>query len=171
MLEDILKFIDTPIIDENIEEYEYHEYEPITSICPNNSDDVRISIESQDVFTHPSESYLIFEGRLTKADGTAYVNADEVALTNNAIMHLFSRIEYHLSNQLIESLNYPGRATTMLGLLKYPEYFSKARELNQFWYKDTATTAVTPTIMDLQQGMHISSSQQPSKVPFPLEFQ
>ena len=27
---DILKFIDTPIIDEIIEEYEYHEYEPIT---------------------------------------------------------------------------------------------------------------------------------------------
>ena len=68
--------------------------------------------------THPSESYLIFEGRLTKADGTAYVNADVVALTNNAIMHLFSRIEYHLSNQVIESINYPGQATTMLGLLK-----------------------------------------------------
>ena len=64
------------------------------------------------------ESYLIFEGRLTKADGTAYANTDEVAVTNNTIMHLFSRIEYHLSNQLIESLNYPDQATTMLGVLK-----------------------------------------------------
>ena len=27
---DILKFTDCPIIDESIEEYEYHEYEPIT---------------------------------------------------------------------------------------------------------------------------------------------
>ena len=118
---DILKFIETPIIDESIEEYEYHKYEPITSL--NNGGDVRISIESQDVFTHPSESYLIFEGRLTKVVGTAYVNADEVALTNNAIIHLFSGIEYHLSNQLIESINYPGQATTMLGLLKYPDDF------------------------------------------------
>ena len=118
---DILKFTDTPIIDESIEEYEYHEHEPITGTSLNNSGDVRISIESQDVFTHPSESYLIIEGRLTKADRTAYANADEVALTNNAIMHLFSRIEYHLSNQWIESLNYPGQATTMLGLLKYPK--------------------------------------------------
>ena len=89
-------------MDESIEEFEYHEYEPITCTSLNNGGDVRISIESQDVFTHPSESYLIFEGRLTKANGTTYVNADEVALTNNAIMHLFSRIEYHLSNQLIE---------------------------------------------------------------------
>ena len=106
MITDILKFIDTPIIDENIQEYEYHEYESNTGTSLNNGGDIRISIESQDVFTHPSESYLIFEGRLTKADGTLYANADEFALTNNAIMHLFSRIEYHLSNQLIESLNY-----------------------------------------------------------------
>ena len=102
---------------------------------------IRISIESQDVFTYHSESYLIFEGRLTKADGTPHANGDEVALTNNAIMHLFSRIEYHLSNQLIESLNYPGQAITMLGLLKYPDDFSKAQGLNQLWYKDTSITA------------------------------
>ena len=30
----------------------------------------------------------------------------------------------------------------MLGLLKYPDDFSKALGLNQLWYKDTATTAV-----------------------------
>ena len=113
---DILKFTDTPIIDESIEEYEYHEYEPITGTSHNSGGDIRMSIELQDIFTHPSESYLIFEGRLTKADGTLYDKADEVALTN-ALMHLFSRIEYHLENQLIESLNYPGQATTTLGLL------------------------------------------------------
>ena len=127
---DILKFTDTPFIDESIEEYKCHEYEPITGTSLNNGGDIRISIESQDIFTHPSESYLIFEGRLTKVDGTLYVSADEVALTNNAIMHLFSRIEYHLSNQLIESVNYPGQATTMLGLLKYPDDFSKAQGIN-----------------------------------------
>ena len=118
MITDISKFTDTPIIDESIEEYEYHEFDPITGTNLNIGGDIRISIESQDVFTHPSESYLICEGRLTKADATAYANADEVALTNNAIMHPFSRIEYHLSNQLIESLNYPGQTTTMLCLLK-----------------------------------------------------
>ena len=89
---EILKFIDTPIIDESIEEYEYDEYEPITGTSLNNGGDTRINIESQDVFTHPSESYLIFEGRLTKDDGTAYSNPDEVALTNNAIMHLLAEL-------------------------------------------------------------------------------
>ena len=51
MIADILKFTDTPIIDESIEEYEYHEYEPITGASLNNGDDIRISIESQDIFT------------------------------------------------------------------------------------------------------------------------
>ena len=57
---DILKFTDTRIIDESIEEYEYHEYEPITGTSLINGGDIRISIESQDIFTLPSESYLIF---------------------------------------------------------------------------------------------------------------
>ena len=131
MIADISKFTDTPIIDESMEEYEYREYEPITGTSLNNGGDIRIRIESQDIFTHPSESYLIFEGCQTKADGTLYANADQVALTNNAIMHLFSRIEYHLSNQLIESLNPPGQATTVIGLIKYPDDFSTAQGLNQ----------------------------------------
>ena len=37
---DILKFTDSPIIDESIEEYEYHD-EPITSTSLNNGGDIR----------------------------------------------------------------------------------------------------------------------------------
>ena len=92
MMADILKFTDSSIIDESIEEYEYHDYEPITGTSLNNGGHIRIIIESQDVFTHHSESYLIFEGRLTKADGKLYVNADEVALTNNTIMHILAEL-------------------------------------------------------------------------------
>ena len=141
IIADILKFTETQLVDESIEEHKYQEYDPITDTNLNNGGDIRISIETQDMFAHPSERYLIFEGRLTKADYTAFVNADEVAVTNNAIMHLLNRIEYNLSNKLIESLNNPGQATTTLGLLKYPDYFSKAQGVNQLWYKDTETTA------------------------------
>ena len=55
MMADILKFTETPLIDESIEEYGYHEYDHIT-----NGGEIRISIESQNVFAHPSESSLIF---------------------------------------------------------------------------------------------------------------
>ena len=145
-------------------------HDPIIGTNLNNGGDIRISIESQDVFAKPSESYLIFEGRLTKADGTAYANADEVALTNNAIMHLFSRIEYHLSNQLMESLNYPSQATTMLGLLKYPYDFSKAQGLIQLWYKDMATTAAKADNNEFSARHAYLIQSKSSKVHSPLEF-
>ena len=140
---DILRFTEAPMTDESIEEYEHHEYEPITGTNLNNPGEIRINIETQDLFTHPSESYLIIEGRLAKADGTAYADADNVTLTNNALMHLFSNIKYQLSSQEIESLFHPGQGTTMLGLLKYPDDFSKSQGLNQLWYKDTGVTAST----------------------------
>ena len=93
---EILKFSEPPLINESIEECEYHEYDPITG-TNNSGGYIRISVESQDVFAHPSESYLIFEGRLTKADNYAYANTDEVAPTNNAIMHILA--ELSITNQ------------------------------------------------------------------------
>ena len=56
-------------------------------------------------------------------------------------MHLFKRICYDLSGQEIETLVHPGQATTMLGLLKYPDDFNKSKGLNQLWYKDTTAAA------------------------------
>ena len=138
---DILKIDETFAKDESIEEYEYHEYEPITGANLNNPGEIRITVETQDTFYHPSESYLIIEGQLTKADGTAYANDNVAAITNNGMMHLFSNIKYHLSGQEIESLYYPGQTTTMLGLLKYPDDFQKSQGLNQLWYKDAAVAA------------------------------
>ena len=75
----------------------------------NNGGDIRISIESQDAFAHPSESYLIFEGRLTKADNTAYASADEVALTNNTIMHLIAELSINYQTSLLNHLTNPVR--------------------------------------------------------------
>jgi len=94
------------------------------------------------LFTHPSESYLVFNGKLVKnANDTVYADADVITLTNNAMMHLFSNIKYRLSGQETESLFHPGQATTMLGLLKFPDDFSKSMGLNQIWYKDNGTDA------------------------------
>src|SRR6218665_3018950 len=139
---DMLKITDIPLGDETIERYEFHEYEPTARTNLNTAGEIRINIELQDLFSHSSESYLQFEGRLTKTNNTAYVIADAVALTNNGLMHLYSKISYSLSDQEIETLFHLGQATTMLGLLKYPNDFQLAQGLNQLWYKDSAATAV-----------------------------
>ena len=56
-------------------------------------------------------------------------------------MHLFKCIQYDLSGHLVEKVNFPGQSTTMLGLLKYSDDFSKSKGLNQLWYKDTTVNA------------------------------
>ena len=56
MMTDILKFAETPLTVESVDEYEYHDYDPITASNINNGGDIRICIESEDVFAHPSES-------------------------------------------------------------------------------------------------------------------
>lgn len=142
MTSHILNVTEVPIQDESIEKYEHHEYEPVARTNLNSAGEIRINIELQDLFTHPSESYLLFEGRVTKADGTAYANDNAVALTNNGLMYLFSQISYQLSNQDIETVFHPGQCTTMLGMLRYPDDFARAQGLNQLWFKDTAATAV-----------------------------
>ena len=120
----ILKIPDPIPCDDSIDKYEDVEYEPVAGTNLNNSGgDIRLYIETQDIFTPPSKSFLFIEGRLTKADGTAYANADNISLINNAMMHLFKSIRYELSGQEIEKIMYPDQATTMLGLLKYPDDF------------------------------------------------
>ena len=85
MTSEILRFSEKPVIDESIQEYEYHEYEPQARTNLNSAGEININIELQDLFTHPAESYIVFEGRLTKTDGA---NADAVALTNNGLMYV-----------------------------------------------------------------------------------
>jgi len=139
---DILNITEKPEIDESIEEYEHHSYEPITGTNLNNPGEIRINIETQVLFTRPSKSYLVFDGTLVKnADDTEYGDADIIALTNNAMMHLFSNLKYQLSGQEIESLFHLGQATTMLGLWKFPVDFQKSTGLNQLWFKDSGTDA------------------------------
>nr|XP_047141412.1 uncharacterized protein LOC124816316 [Hydra vulgaris] len=92
-----------------------------------------------DSFYHPHNSYLEIEGRLVKADGTAYADGDAITLANNGIMLLFERIEYRFFDQPVETINFPGIATTMLGLLKYPNDFQQSKALSQLWYKDNIT--------------------------------
>jgi len=128
--------------DDSISSLEFHEYGPQTGVNLNNQGEIRITIENQDEFFLPSKAYLTIEGQLQKsADGSAYADVDVVTLTNNALMYLFSNVNYKLSGQEIESLNSPGVATSMLGMLTYPDDFSKSSGLNQLWYKDTGTTA------------------------------
>ena len=112
---DILRITDPVITDESIVEYEHLQFNPIAGANLNDGGDIMITIELQDLFTHPSESFLLIEGELTKNDDTRYANPDAVTLTNNGIMYLFKRIRYDLAEKEIETIQHPGQTTSMLG--------------------------------------------------------
>ena len=133
---DILQITEDIPVDDSIYDYEYKEYNPITGTDFNRGSIVK-TIESQDIYTHPSESFLNIEGQLILNNDNPYINGDKVALINNGIMYLFSDVRFHLASHEIEVLQNPGQATTMLGLLKYPDDFTKSQGLNQAWAPDT----------------------------------
>ena len=174
----ILRITDPIPSDNSIDRYEDIEYEPVAGTNLNNSGgDIRLYIETQDIFTHPSESFLIIEGRLVNNnnDNDSYGNNDLITLTNNGVMHLFKSIRYELSGQEIENIMNLGQATTMLGLLKYPDYFSRSKGLNQLWFKDTLTTAEEANAGWNTRKMHIINNSNPKgtfsfKIPLKYIF-
>ncbi|XP_065653004.1 uncharacterized protein LOC136080314 [Hydra vulgaris] len=143
---EVFNFTEPIEIDNGIDRYEEHIYEPINGTNLNSPGEIRISINEQDLLALPFKAYLLFEGQLVKADGTAYANADAAYANADAAYAnadaVFNRITYQLSNKEIEAVYNPGQATTMLGMLNYANDFQLAQGLNQLWYKDTTSTAV-----------------------------
>jgi len=110
---DILNITEKPEIDQSIKEYEYHSYEPITGTDLNRPWEIRTNIETQDLFTYPSESYLVFDGKLVKNADDA--DADVITLTNNAMMHLFTNIKSNFQDKRLKVCFTLGRQQRCLG--------------------------------------------------------
>ncbi|XP_047127632.1 uncharacterized protein LOC105843891 [Hydra vulgaris] len=51
-------------------------------------------------------------------------------------------MSYELSDKSLEEVNNLGKATTMIGMLKYSDDFQKSTGSAQLWFKDTTSTSV-----------------------------
>ena len=171
---DILQITEDIPVDDSIYEYEYKEYNPITGTDLNRGSIV-LTIESQDIYTHPAESFLVIEGQLLRNNNDRYIQDDKVALINNGLLYLFSDVRFHLASHEIEVLQNPGHATTMLGMLKYPDDFTKSQGLNQVWIPDQEAGTAVPGdnkgfkirndyIINLQEG-NINKGKFSFKIP------
>jgi hypothetical protein len=81
MLSNIFDVTDPTVIDNEIQRYEYHGYEPELGNNLNTSGDVRLHVTCKETIVHPAGSYLLVEGRLKKTDGSACAAADKVTFT------------------------------------------------------------------------------------------
>lgn len=124
--------------DETTEKIDFHEYCPNSTNLNQPHSDIRIIIQNQDQFILPHESYLYIECKLEKEDGTSYDNRnDEISVVNNALTYLFERISYELGGKEVEGYSNVGVATTMKGLLTYPENYAEGTQF--LWKKDNSS--------------------------------
>ena len=143
--ESILQFHEDNAVDESIKSYKY-------------DGQITITIENQDQFIHLHNSYLLIEGDVLKADNTRYADADLIALTNNGPMYFFSSMKLTLVGQMVEHVNYPGKATSLLGLATYSPDYSKGCGLVQGRTPDVdATAAAANTGFAVRQRFLIHS--------------
>ena len=95
---------------------------------------------------------------MLKADSTRYADADLIALTNNGLVYLFSSLKLTLAGQMVEHVNYPGQATSLLGLASYSPDYSKGCRLIQGWTPDiNANAAVDNTGFVVRKRLLIQS--------------
>ena len=155
---DIYQWPESVLIDETTEEYEYFEYSPDSETIEslNGVREIRFNVEALSTFVHPHKSFLYFEGQILRTEnnenqpfGTNIdFNANRVAnvsLANDGIMHLFSEMKYSINGQPIEDILNPAISSIMLGMLRYPDDFSKSKGLLQCWYKDAGDGDVEDT--------------------------
>lgn len=62
---DILNINDEPIFDNSVVKIETHTYNPYANTTFGYSDEIRIPIQQQDLYTLPCDSFLYVEGKLT----------------------------------------------------------------------------------------------------------
>ncbi|XP_031780005.1 uncharacterized protein LOC116416314 [Nasonia vitripennis] len=111
-MEEILNIQSPVTFDESISHYEIHAHQPYNVSSYNNSDEIRISVQHQDLCLLPSASSLHVCGRLTKAYGTLVKNTK---LVNNAVCHMFEEIRYEINAIEIDKCKNVGLITIMKG--------------------------------------------------------
>lgn len=115
-MEEVLSIQSPVIFDESVANYEIHAHQPYTLSAFNNSDEIRIAIQHQDLCALPSRSSLHVCGRLLKADGNAVAGT---SLVNNAICHMFEEIRYELNAIEIDKCKNVGLTSLMKGWVSF----------------------------------------------------
>ena len=104
-MENILDVTRQEDFTENIIRNSYHAYYPHNTLTINNSDEIRICINNQNLLTFPSHSYLHIKGKLN--------NHTNGHLVNNALAFLFSEIRYLIGDKEVDMIRNPGILSLM----------------------------------------------------------
>lgn len=123
------------VYDNSISKIEYHSYSPFLNSF-NNSDEIRISLQQQDLYVLPSQSYIYIEGSIAKDDNNASATAQ---LVNNPIAFLFDEIRYELNGIQIDRTRNVGITSTLKNYISMTSAASK-KSFNSGWSPEDSIT-------------------------------
>lgn len=112
----ILNVSDSVYSDTSISNYQFHTHQPYAATTFNNNDEIRIPIQTQDLYTLPGQSFLYIEGKVTNGKNEA---SKHVSLINNGIAYLFDEIRYELGGVVVDRTRNPGITSTIKGYVSY----------------------------------------------------
>lgn len=121
--------------DDTVTHMEFHTHLPYASMTLNNSDEIRIPIQQQDICVLPCLSYLYVEGKLVIESDDSVPKT--TYFTNNAFAYLFDEIRYELNGVEIDRVRNPGIATTLKGYASFNEFNLRLMG-NAGWISSTA---------------------------------
>lgn len=107
--------LEKPQIDSSIMRKEIHSYSSYLQSFQNNNE-IRITIQNQDLYALPSESLLYIEGFVTKDDSTVSLS---MKLQNNCVAHVFDEIRYEINGIEIDCTRYLGYSSFCIPLKCY----------------------------------------------------
>ncbi|KYM96001.1 hypothetical protein ALC62_13350 [Cyphomyrmex costatus] len=112
MNRDILKIGGAPIFDDRIVKIETHTYNPYANTTFGYSDEIRIPIQHQDLYTLPCESLLYIERKFVIKKKEGSTNRIP-KLTNNCVAFMFDEIRYELDGVEIDRNRNVGITSTI----------------------------------------------------------
>lgn len=104
---------------EDITSLQDHTYTPYCTAF-NNNDEIRITIQSQDLYVLPSDSYLLIEFHVGLRDGQP-LGAEASCFSNLFIAHMFSEMRYELNGFEIDRCKTPGITSALKMLIACQE--------------------------------------------------
>ncbi|XP_068989252.1 uncharacterized protein [Neodiprion pinetum] len=99
-MEKIIRIQKPVVFDESIAHSEIHAHLPFASSTFQNSDEIHIDVQHQDLCLLPSKSAPHIHAKITKDDGVAEVRVTK--LVNMAVCHLFEEVRYEVNGVEID---------------------------------------------------------------------
>lgn len=131
MADEILNIYNANSVDDVITSIQHHAYNPYTNAY-NNNDEIRITIQHQDLYVLPHESYIYIEGRVVVAAVADEALPEQKVIpnfVNNAAGFLFDEIRYELNGFPIDCCKNVGITSTLKGYASYVPHNMKRLEI------------------------------------------